>query len=209
MEERLKLYSKREIVELQRQGRRIFGAPQPMFHPRSKNIGEESNLRGLIAEHVVASILNLVSLENSNFYAFHSVGLADEAGETDHIVLFENKIFVLETKNSATLTSLTLTKQGKAVGVNGKNRVKMNSNSLDYKVKKYSELFPEHVVKGLYIVHHTTKTTKSYLDNCEVIRVSRLFDRIVDITDSKTKIVDNTDVVRYFAGLCIRNELIY
>lgn len=208
MEERLKLYSKRDVIELQKKGRQIFGSPEPMFHPRDRNIGDKSNLRGLIAEHAVASVLNLVSLEEENFFVFHSVGLENEAGETDHIIVYENKIFIIETKNSAALEKLVLTKAGKAVGHNGSTRVKMSNNNLSEKVKKYAQQFPEHDVKGLYIVHHSTKAIRSNLKDCEVIRISRLFDRLVDVKSSKVKSVENRDVVRYFAGFCIRNERI-
>lgn len=180
-----------------------------MFHPRGKNIPPLDNMRGLIAEHVVASTLNLVSLEKEELFVFHSVGLKNEDGETDHIILYGSQIFVIETKNRAGLESVSLTARGNGVGRNLQKRFKISTNNIHKKVQRYSQEYPQHKVQGLLVVHFATKETSSALPDCEVVSISKLFDKLSKMLTPLDKTIDNKLVVKDFASLCIRNEAIH
>jgi len=211
MDDRLRLYSQREVQELYKLGRKIYGNPVPMFHPRSRTIPPEDALRGLIAENAVASMINLLTLDRDNLYVFHSVGISDDTdGETDHILYLGNTLLIVETKNRSNLESVYIAKDANVYAKRKGQRIRLNSNGLVKKVAFYQEMFPELKVEGILVVHFDTQKTGSEYQGCSVISLSKFIGELSNKVANIEPIAEASPwpIIKNFAPLCIRNELI-
>lgn len=144
-------------------GNKIFGLLARGI-PASVNTGvvEIGNLKGKYGESIVGSMLNLLALEIPDLYVFHSVATPyGKIGETDHILLYKNKVILIETKTYHGFLSFHVSKEGELKGQkanhpNKKNLKKLDNNDLITKVDLFAGLLPED-----YTVHAITAVTRS------------------------------------------------
>jgi hypothetical protein len=120
------------------------------------------NLKGQYGESVIGSMLNILALEKNELYVFHSVANANgKIGETDHVVLYHNKIILIETKTYNNFKVFKINKQGELKGRKidqPKSLRKLDNNNLIEKVDLYSQMFPD------YSVHAITAITRAGIE---------------------------------------------
>jgi hypothetical protein len=155
------LYSAKMINKLCLSGNKIFGLLARGI-PASVNTGtiEIGNLKGKYGETIVGSMLNLIALEKPDLYVFHSVATPyGKIGETDHIILFKNKLILIETKTYNGFKSFRVNKQGELKGKKldqPKSLKRLDNNNLITKVDLFAKLVPRE-----YTVHAITAVTRA------------------------------------------------
>ena len=121
---------------------------------------EIGNLKGKYGETIVGSMLNLIALEKPDLYVFHSVATPyGKIGETDHIILFKNKLILIETKTYNGFKSFRVNKQGELKGKKldqPKSLKRLDNNNLITKVDLFAKLVPRE-----YTVHAITAVTRA------------------------------------------------
>lgn len=154
------LYNENTLTKLCLSNNKIFGllarGMPPTIDTSTIDIG---NLKGQYGESVIGSMLNILALEEPNLYVFHSVANGNgKIGETDHVVLYRNKIILIETKTYNNFKTFKINKQGELRGRKvdqPKSLRKLDNNNLIEKVELYSQMFPD------YSVHAITAITRS------------------------------------------------
>lgn len=210
MDDRLRLYSQREVQELYKTGRKIFGAPLPLPHPKARTLPNEDMLKGQIGEHAVSGILNLLTLSYPELFVFHSVGISDkEDGETDHIVIYKNKIFVIETKNYSNFTSIFASQDGTTSGKKRGQLIPVNDNGILNKQQLYQRKYPTMEVEAVLVITQPNIKTGSSYPGYAVVGIRELMTYIEKKAASASAVDEGltTFLVKRFANLCIRNEV--
>ncbi len=143
------LYSVKQLTRLCLNNNKIFGLLARGV-PANVNTGtlDIGNLKGKYGESVIGSLLNVMALEDENFYVFHAVAnpITNRMGETDHVVLYKNKLILIETKTYNGFKSFKVNKQGELRGRRidqPKSLRKLDNNNLIEKVELFSKLVPE------------------------------------------------------------------
>lgn len=206
------LYTVKMLNKLCQSGNKIFGLlARGLPTTVNTNTIEIGNLKGKYGETIVGSMLNLLALEHNDLYVFHSVANPiGETGETDHLLLYKNKLILVETKTYNGFKSFKINKQGELRGkkINQpKSLKKLNNNNLIQKVDMYTKLLP----KG-YTVHAITAVTRSgvetYSENGKY-KVSSLETLINNITYHIGNALDVTmedsmDTRKLLASYCLK-----
>jgi hypothetical protein len=211
LEDRLRLYSQREVQELHRCGKRSFGSPMPLPHPKGKIKPPEDSFRGLIGEHAVMGLLNLICCSKEESRVFHSVGVSDEMdGETDHILLYKNQLFIIETKNYSNYSSIYIDRTGVTYGRKHGKIIQLNDNGILKKIKMYQDKFPQLNVEGVMVVTQNDSRLGSEYSKYSMISINHFMDFFdKKLAKSSDYTNDSWLVIKYFANLCIRNETYY
>lgn len=181
----------------------------PMPHPRSKHMVPDDALKGIIGEHAVSGILNLLTFTYNEMYVFHSVGISNEKdGETDHIVIYKNRIFVIETKNYSMFSSLFVNSEGVASGKKNGEVVPISDNHIMDKVAFYQNLYPKLKIEAILVTTKSQIKTGSSFSKYSIVSIKHLMELIQSKCDmtAEESIETQNMLVRKFANLCIRNE---
>lgn len=205
MDDRLKLYSQKQLFDLFKKGNKIFGVSKS--HPTIvKDIPQIDALRGTTGEQIVSGILNLNALDLEEFYVCHSIGTHDDSqGETDHVVIYKNKIIIIETKTYNAYRRISVNAEGTAIGFRGNKEFKIPDNKIMNKVKLYQKRFPNREVEGILAVARYGITTKSSHKNYSVVSLKDLQTRIETIVSQAQTIKEDAwPAVKFFSSLCIR-----
>ena len=162
------LYSEKMLNKLCLSNNRIFGLlARGMPSTINTSTIDIGNLKGKYGESVIGSMLNILALEKDDLYVFHSVATpAIKMGETDHIVLYQNKLILIETKTYNNFKAFKINKQGELRGRKidqPKSLKKLDNNNLIEKVDIYSSLLPGFSVHAITAI--TRAGVETYSEN--------------------------------------------
>lgn len=196
------------------QGNKIFGLLARGI-PASVNTEtiEIGNLKGKYGESIVGSMLNLLALEISDLYIFHSVATPyGKIGETDHIILYKNKLILIETKTYNGFKSFRVNKEGELRGrkINQpKSLKKLDNNNLITKVDLYAGLMPAgYTVHAITAVTRTGVETISENGKYKVASLETLINNIQYHIDNATEVEaeEQLEVKKILASYCLNNS---
>lgn len=167
------------------------------------------NLKGQYGESVIGSMLNILALENPELYVFHSVASPRHImGETDHIVLYKNKLILVETKTYVGFKTFKINKEGDLRGRKADERNtlrKLDNNNLIQKVKEYEKLFPEYSVHAITAVTRSDVQTTSENGKYKVASLSNILQNIayhMDMAQPLPKETNN-ESIGWIASFCL------
>lgn len=141
-------YDERTISKLIKADNKIYGLLGRSVPPTVNTSTEDNaNLKGKYGENIIGSLLNILALEYEDMYVFHSVATPGGfQGETDHILLYQNKLILIETKTYNNFKAFRINKDGELKGVplhNPKLLRRLDNNNLIQKTIQYQETFTE------------------------------------------------------------------
>lgn len=159
-----------------------------------------SDLGGLNEINTALKLNALINIYD-DLYVFHSVNMKNADGETDHILVFRDKIILLETKTHSGHHSFRVSANGTLYGYKGKRSYRIDDNKLNSKMKSISLRFPEYQVEGIIVISQHKVGTRSAHHAYNVVSLDTfeptLQERLAsDITPN------NKVVVKYFSSLC-------
>lgn len=174
-----KLYQQGELSGLLRAGNKIYGElGRGIFSKINTTEEDLGNLKGRFGEAMIGSLLNIVAIEHKEMFVFHSVANPDLSyGETDHVLLYKDKLILVETKTYNNFVSLKVTAEGDLRGVpasNIKNLRKLDNNNLIEKLSIYSEAFPHLKVHAITAVSRSNVITTSENGKYKVVSLDNL-----------------------------------
>ena len=211
LDDRLKLYTPKEVREMLASDRRLYGTPYPFPHPRAKiTADDDGKMKGLITEHAVANLLNLLIFDYKDLYVFHSIGnYGDEDGETDNILIYQNTLVIIEAKSLSNFDSVSIDIDGKMYGRRGKKRIALGGhNNLVKKVAAYRERYPFMKVYGFYVVRQAQKTGSSY-SGLYVSTLEKILNEVSLVLDNAKTATSSTAVLlKETMDHCIRHEVV-
>lgn len=184
------------------------GMPQEI-NTTSTNIGM---LKGKYGESVIGSMFNILALEDLDFYVFHSCAIPKNMrGETDHIILYKNKIILVETKTYSAFTSIKVNKAGELRGRPKKDKNvyrKLDSNNLIEKVKLYEKLFPEYAVHAVTVVTRSGVKTTSENGKYKVASLDNFLSSLEYHKEQATEVTEllHQETLHYLALHCLNND---
>lgn len=204
------LYSERDLAKLCMSNNKIFGLLARGV-PATINTGtvDIGNLKGKYGESAIGSLLNMIALEKLDLYTFHSIANPnDHIGETDHIVIYKNKLILIETKTYNNFKVFKINKAGELRGRKvdqPKSLRKLDNNNLIEKVELYHKLFPDYSVHAITAVARAGVET--YSENGKY-KVASLDNLLQDIDYHITEAVDipadiTRDTIRFIASFCL------
>lgn len=209
MEDRLKLYTPREVRNFSKTTRRIFGAPAPMPHPRAKiPSNNHGKLKGVLTEHAIASMLGLLTFHYEDLYVFHSLGNFDGGdGETDNIVIYQDKLIFIEVKSLTHFDSVSIDQQGDFYGkCRGEKILLGSNNNMVQKLETIRTMFPHVTPHGMFVVGRAEKTGSSY-SGLTVTTTVKLMDDVMSLLYSaQPPIYPVLPLLQQTMGLCIRYD---
>lgn len=211
LDDRLKLYTSREVRDMAANHRRMYGTPFPFPHARSKmSENDDGRTKGIITEHAVANLLNLLIFDYENLYVFHSVGnYGDEDGETDNIIVYKNTLLIIEAKSLSNFESVSVDVDGKIYGRRGKNRLVLGGhNNMVKKVAAYKTRYPFMKVEGFYVVRQAQRTGSSF-SGLNVTTLENILSEATKQLDcAKNPAKSTAPLLKETMDLCIRHEII-
>ena len=206
MDERLKLYSAKQLSDLYQAGNRVFGVSKTYPHA-AKQMPNEDKLRGYTGEQIVSGLLNLNVLDQEEMYVCHSVGTHDESqGQTDHIVIYKNKILIVETKTYNGYSEIRISKDNIARGLHKGVECRAADNKIGNKIKIYQKRFPNRRVEGLLTIARYGVITKSLSNSYDATSISEFQNKIDKFVSSAKNIKEDAwPTVKFFGAICIRD----
>jgi len=204
------LYSERALSKLCISGNKIYGL---LARGIPANINTSSidigNLKGQYGESVIGSLLNILALEDKDFYVFHSVAVhSNKPGETDHVILYKNKLILIETKTYNNFKTFKINKEGELRGRKidqPQTLRKLDNNNLIDKVNLYQKLFPEYRVHAITAITRAGVETMSENGKYKVASLDNLLQSLdYHITQAVEVSEDlNEESVRFIASRCL------
>lgn len=211
LDDRLRLYTSREVKDMPSSHRRLYGTPFPFPHPRAKmSENDDGRIKGIITEHAVANLLNLLIFDYEDLYVFHSVGnYGDEDGETDNIVVYKNTLLIVEAKSLSNFESVSVDVDGKIYGRRGKKRLLLGGhNNLVKKIAAYKERYPFMKVEGFYVVRKAQRTGSSYSGLHVTTLEKILHEATIQLACAKNPSKPTSLLLKEAMDYCIRHEII-
>jgi len=200
-----RLYTNSEIAAFREEHPRIYG--EPASYAENLTSKDLSNMKGNFGEMVIGNILNLIACETEEFYVFHSVGLPlTLAGETDHVVVYRDKIILIETKAFSGYSSLRTSKAGTLWGTKrGSNRVvTIEDNHLNQKISLFQQRFDNRNVTGVLAAVRDGIDTTSASSVYKVASLDNFFSFIKNEIETAKPIKESSwPAIKFFAMLCI------
>ncbi len=167
------------------------------------------NLKGKYGESVIGSIFNILALEHPELYVFHSVAAPhNKPGETDHIILYRNKLILIETKTYSNYRVFKVSKQGDLKGrkIGERNTLRsLDNNNLIEKVAMYEALFPEYAVHAITAITRSNVETSSENGKYKVASLANLLQNIEYHMAHAQAVTSelNKESIQYLASNCL------
>lgn len=197
-------YTGYEVSELRLADNKIFGSPAASLNKHTENL---NNSRGYYGEAIIGNILNLIAVETPGAYVCHSVGFIDNTrGETDHVLIYKNRVILIETKAYSTYSSYRVNKEGvlTASKNNGRFHSVNDSNVFD-KVSYYQEMFPNRKVQAVLAIVRDDVKTWSENGRYKVTSLTGFMSLIREEMAAAEEMKEPTwGVVKQFALLCLK-----
>jgi hypothetical protein len=214
LDDRMKLYSAREVREMSQSPRRIYGAPYPFPHPRASFPEcDDGKLKGIVTEHAVANMLNLLTYDYEDLYVFHSVGIkGEEQGETDNIVIYGNCYIIVEAKSLSKFDSVSIDQQGQIYAKRGAQKKLLlgSHNNLLQKLEDITERYADVTPHGVFAVRRAEKTGSSYSGMIATTADNLLTDiqSLLELCERRKSFSskNNFPLLKETMELCIRHE---
>jgi len=198
-----KLYSNRIVAQFRLSDNKIFGIPSS--YATSNSYQDINAYRGVCGEQIVANLLNLLALETPSMYVFHSVGSKDGDGETDHIIVYKDKILIVETKVFSGYRGFRVSDTGVLYGRKGNKEFKASDNRIMKKVELYQRRFPNRKVEGILAVVRNDIKVSSKHEKYHVVCLDTFYKTIGERMKKATELKeDHWPAVKYFSSLCIK-----
>lgn len=198
-------YTGQEIVQLRLANNKIYGAPAASLNKHTDNL---NNTKGYFGEAIIGNILNLITVETPGAYVCHSVAFKDNrSGETDHVLIYKNRIILIETKAFSGYTSYRVNKEGVLTASQGKGKGfrRVDDSNVFNKVAYYQEMFPNRKVQAILAI--TRDEVKTWSEN-GVYKVSSLDNTMQLIRQIMGEAEDIKEpawsAVKVFATNCVR-----
>ncbi len=197
-------YTSQEVAELRLADNKIYGLPAASLTKHSPNL---NNVKGFFGEAIIGSILNLIAVETPGAYVCHSVGFKDnKSGEIDHVLIYKNRVILVETKAYSGYTSYKVNKEGVLTGSQGKGKGRRidDSNVFD-KVSYYQELFPNRKVQAILAISRDQVKTWSENGRYKVASLDNVMQLIRAEMEAAEDIKEPAwAAVKTFATMCLK-----
>lgn len=198
-------YTGTEIAQLRLANNKIYGAPAASLNKHAANL---NNVSGYYGEAVIGNILNLIVVGSPGAYVCHSVAFKDnKSGETDHVLIYKDRIILIETKAFSGYSSYRVNKEGVLTASNGKGKGfrRVNDSNVFNKVAYYQEQFPNRKVQAILAI--ARDEVKTWSEN-GIYKVSSL-DNTMQLIRSIMREADDIkepawSAVKAFATMCVR-----
>lgn len=198
-------YTGPEIAQLRLANNKIYGAPAASLNNHSANL---NNVSGYYGEQIIGSILNLIVVQSPGAYVCHSVAFLDnKRGETDHVLIYKDRIILIETKSYSGYTSYRVNKEGILTASQGKGKGfrRVDDSNVFNKVAHYQEQFPNRKVQAILAI--TRDEVKTWSEN-GVYKVSSLDNTMQLIRQIMSEAEDIKEpawsAVKAFATMCVK-----
>lgn len=197
-------YTGSDLAELRLADNKIFGSPGAGTTSSSEQ--NVNNFKGSFGEAIIGNILNLIAIETPGLYVCHSIGMPDgRQGETDHVLIYRDKVILVETKAFSGYTAYSVNKEGCLKASKGNTRkIRINDNHAFEKVAYYQKFFTNRKVQAVLAV--TRDQIKTYSEN-STYRVASL-DNIMSVIREEIGEAEPIKepawpAIKFFASLCI------
>jgi hypothetical protein len=198
-------YTGPEIAQLRLANNKIYGEPAASLNKYSANL---NNAKGYFGESIIGAILNLITIETPGAYVCHSVAFKDnKSGETDHVLIYKDRIILIETKSFSGYSSYRVNKEGVLTASNGKGKGfrKVDDSNVFNKVAYYQEQFPNRKVQAILAI--TRDEVKTWSEN-GIYKVSSLDNTMQLIRQIMNEAEDVKEpawaAVKVFATMCVK-----
>lgn len=204
MDKGRKLYSNAEVASFHSSSMKIFGEPAN----NTSSTSDVNNQKGSYGELIIGNMLNLIACETPDFYVFHSVGLPlTLAGETDHVVVYKDKVILIETKTFSSYYSLRVNSAGVLRGRKATMRkpIKVEDNNLYQKMDLYQKRFDNRKVQSVVAIVRDDVETLSENQTYKVVSIANFFSFLRGEIDSAQDIKeDSWPAIKFFSMLCMK-----
>lgn len=207
------LYAGQKLIKICSTQNKIYGllaggVPDTV----NTDMQDTGNLKGKYGEIVIGGMLNILALENENCFVFHSVAAPhNKPGETDHILLYKNKLILVETKTYSNFKSFKVSKEGELKGrkIGEKSTLRrLENNNLIEKVNDYQLFFPEYSIHAITAITRSDVYTSSENGKYKVASLSDILQNIYYHMERAEDISSdlNEESIHYLASQCLKRN---
>lgn len=211
-----RLYTDRNVQHLCSENNKIYGLLARGGVPSKLNTAtlDIGNLKGKYGENAIGSLFNILALEHPDLYVFHSVAApANKPGETDHIILYRNKLILIETKTYSNFRVFKINKQGELRGrkMGERNTLRvLDNNNLIEKVARYESIFPEYNVHAVTAITRSNVETTSENGKYKVASLTNILQNLEYHMNQAVPVSQdlNTESIFYLASNCLNSDYV-
>jgi len=197
-------YTSHEVAELRLADNKIYGLPAASLTKTSSNL---NNAKGFFGETIIGGILDLIAIETPGAYVCHSVGFIDNtSGEIDHVLVYKDRIILVETKAFSGYTSYRVNKEGVVMASygSGKGR-RINDSNIVRKVEYFQEQFPNRKVQAILAIARDEVKTWSENGTYKVASLDNIMKLIRQQMAEAEDIREPAwSAVKSFATMCVK-----
>lgn len=180
---------------LSKEEKRIYGTPAP-YMGINKVVSSEV---GGLNEINTALKINALTSTYEEVYVFHSVSIKNSDGETDHVIVYRNKIILLETKTHSGHHGFRISASGRLYGRKGSKEFLVDDNHLYSKMEHIQKRFPKYNVEGVIVISQRNVPTRSVNPKYYVVSLDNFEEGITNRIEGTPR--NNRKVIEYFISL--------
>lgn len=197
-------YTSHEVAELRLADNKIYGLPAASQTKHSSNL---NNAKGAYGEEIIGSILNLIAIETPGAYICHSVGFIDNTrGEIDHVLVYKDRIILVETKAFSGYTSYKVNREGVLTASYGKGKGRrVDDSNVFQKVVHYQNQFPNRKVQAILAISRDEVKTWSENGRYKVASLDNIMSLIrKEMSEAEDLKEPAWAAVKQFATMCLK-----
>lgn len=200
-------YTSPELAQLRLADNKIYGLPAASLTKYSSNL---NNARGFFGEAIIGNVLNLIAIETPGAYICHSVAFLDNKhGETDHVLIYKDRIILIETKSYSGYKYYKVSKDGVLTASKDKNKGhRIDDSNVFKKVAYYQEQFPNRKVQAILAISRDQVSTWSENGRYKVASLDNIMEVLrKEMSEAEDVKEPAWAAVKQFASMCVKPHI--
>jgi hypothetical protein len=211
------LYSKESFAEEFKKGRIVYGVPGASLTWGIDGVKGMSGEIGKDGEESTAKVLDEYAKNHKGVYVFHSIMLPESTGDTDHILVYKDKIIIIDSKRWKSVRKYAVSASGHVL--RGTVAFPEGKVKTLFAIQKWKKVLTKSSVTGIVCIAQekvfVVRDRNWYRAPFRLVEIEKLVEQL-DYTlqyDSNSQQQDNYAILSFLACLTVkprnlRSELI-
>lgn len=202
------LYTKETFYEEFKKGSKSFGVPGASLTWGINGIKGASSMIGINGENETAAMLNKIAEANKGVYVFNSLMWPNSNGDTDHVLVYKNRVIVIDSKRWKSVRKYGVSASGfvlRGTVAFPEGKVKML-----HALNKWRSALPDFKVSGIVCIAQdkvfVTRDRNWYRAPYRLVEIEKLQEFLdADLnTEKHEEEADNYGLLAYLASLVVK-----
>jgi hypothetical protein len=209
------LYNKETFAAKYKKGEKIYGVPGASLTWGIGGVQGASTEVGKDGEEFTAKVLKEYASQIEGLYVFHSIMLPDGKGDTDHIIVYGDKVIIIDSKRWKSVRKYGISASGHVL--RGTVAFPEGKVKTYFAIQKWKQNLSKNSVQGIVCIAQekvfVTRDRNWYRAPFRLVEIEKLTDLLDGMIDKNNKPEDNYGLLSFIGCLTVkprnlRSELI-